>query len=311
MTCRLPSCPNEAVSVVTVPSQRGPFDCAYCDRHTLAALRAGATMTDRAPDEHANTPTTDPAMPATPSDPATVQTCSAPDCSRPVKARALCSKHYDVAWKASRAALAPASAPVIGTATGTDASADRAESVAQVNDGASDDLLRLRNNLRSAMGIPVADGSDARIVETVRTLVATNVLQDGAAAFDRRIAKGEIDTLREQLAVSERHRLATIADREQALNERDEARAMITPASSDELAALRKQVAELSFGASSWHKAHAAGQSMAGDAHDARARSTVAILLDGLESVCDDDLERATVRAIRAALGLDGVLPVK
>lgn len=89
MKCKIQRCPSEAVSVVTVPSARGAIDCAYCDVHTLGALRAGATMTDREPTE---SPPEPPKQPAT-SDPAggivisdvaaqATQDAEAPACSK-------------------------------------------------------------------------------------------------------------------------------------------------------------------------------------------------------------------------------------
>ena len=247
----------------------------------------------------------------------------------------------------------------------------------------TDNLLRLRNNLRSLLGLSVAGGTDDVILTRLREWINSSA----AVCADLRMVTKQRDDCREQIGVSERRRKATIADREDALNERDEARATIkecfacapidtataieydgnTPLylrntidalraerdtarnelgiaergrtlglvaineqreeieglrelvrelttsgqapdardPSDELAALRRQVAELSFGASSWHKAHATGYRAADDEHDRRQRATVVLLLDGLETVCIDELERSTVRAIRAALGMD------
>lgn len=140
-------------------------------------------------------------------------------------------------------------------------------------DDTANDLLRLRNNLRSLLGLSVAGGTDDRIVDAVRAL--DKEARDADSGLRAAVAQ---------------------------LDARDP---------SDELAALRRQVAELSFGASSWHKAHAAGAASADPCRPNLA--VVTLLIDGLEVDLERDLsdgnevrmQLAAVRAIRAALGMD------
>lgn len=165
------------------------------------------------------------------------------------------------------------------------------------------DPMRLRNSLRSLLGLSVAVGTDDGIVDAVRTMKkslkeARIDVADLAVAERGRILglvaigeqREEIEGLRKTLALRTAKRDGTEA-RADNLSAQLDAR---DP--SDELAALRRQVAELSGKQEAGPRKPWAGT---------QAGRTVAILLDGLAECATDPAPAAMVRAIRVALGLD------
>ena len=113
----------------------------------------------------------------------------------------------------------------------------------------------------------------------------------------------ERDSLRATLQIRTAERDAA----EEAVRDRDARIAQIkrdavamAAAPSEERDALRRQVEALAFGASSWHKAHAAGQAMGGLSD--RDRKVAAHLLAALES---DEERHEVIEALRALLGVE------
>lgn len=188
MKCRLASCPDDAVVVVTCAGKHRPL----CDRHTLEALRNGGVATDLDP-ESLDFPTHPEGLP--------MPTCQFPGCTNTkIKARDLCDRDYQRTCQLGLLVKAPQPLDYAAIGRAWDAQAGMAKAPATSADAEAvqppSDTFRRRMCKALGMGI---DSSDDQVVDGAKSL--TGVQADlRIVRRDRDVALAEVVKLRADLA---------------------------------------------------------------------------------------------------------------
>ena len=164
MKCRLASCPDDAVVVVTCAGKHRPL----CDRHTLEALRNGGVATDLDP-ESLDSPTHPEGLP--------MPTCQFPGCTDPnIKARGLCVRDYSRATQVGL--LVPTPQPLDYAAIGRawEARGTMAKGPATTADAGAvqPPSDTFRRQVCKALGMG-SDSTDEQIVYEAKSLTSVQV----------------------------------------------------------------------------------------------------------------------------------------